>query len=87
MSFRPAKWSGNRGQRHEKRTRWPTNDKVKNQADLDGQRADGGIEVTDRRLGEGSCGGAPLSEAFFIVVRKRPTSYFFLQHFVNVVQA
>ena len=54
---------------------------------LVGKRADGGIEVTDRRLGEGSCGGAPLSEAFFIVVRKWPTSYFFLQHFVNVVQA
>ena len=49
---------------------------MKNQVDLGGQRADGGIEVTDRRLGEGSCGGAPLSEAFFIVVRKRPTRCF-----------
>ena len=86
-SPRTTNCSGNRGQRHEKQSRWPTNDKVKNQVDLGGQRADGGIEVTDRRLGEGSCGGAPLSEAFFIVVRKRPTSYFFLQHFVNVVQA
>ena len=59
---------------------------MKNQVDLGGQSAEGGIEVTDRRLGGGSCGGVPVSEAFFIVVRKRPTSYFFLRHFVNVVQ-
>ena len=83
----PTKCSGNRRNRHEKQSKWPTNDKVKNQVDLGRQKGRRGIEVTDRRLGGGSCGGASLSEAFFIVVRKRPTSYFFLQHFVNVVHA